>query len=101
MIYETTPLLTEHFLMYQIIIYFPEQSPRELNCRLMFHNAMFTFLLRSARDLMVSVDAVDAVTRRRVASRARAGTELWDGRIASEDTEPGPAQETPLCVSPL
>ena len=38
MIYETTPLLTEHFLMYQIIIYFPEQSPRELNCRLMFHN---------------------------------------------------------------
>ena len=50
---------------------------------------------------MVSVVAVDAVTRRRVARRARAGTELWDGRIASEDTEPGPAQETPLCVSPL
>ena len=50
---------------------------------------MFTFLLRSARDLMVSVVAVDAVTRRRVARRARAGTELWDGRIASEDTEPG------------
>ena len=24
--------------MYQIIIYFPEQSPRELNYRLMFHN---------------------------------------------------------------
>ena len=59
---------------------------------------MFTCLLRSRRDLVLAVlaGALLAVTRMRAARRARAGTELWDGRISSEDTERG--QQTPRAV---